>query len=144
MVRAIVRTGGLVVAAGLLTSVMIPPSQADQPIVLAQAPPGGPGGQPPSVETSIVQLRQKLRITPAQQPEFNALAAAMRDMPSTPPPAGNMSAVQSVQTQIQMMQQALAGMQRMLPALEALYAKLSPQQRRIADQEFGPPAPGGG
>jgi LTXXQ motif family protein len=140
MVRAIVRTGSLVAAAGLLSVLTIMPGQAGQPIVLAQAQPGAqaPGGQPPNIETSIVQLRQRLRPTPAQQAEFNALAAAMREMPNSPPPAGNMSAVQSVQAQIQMMQQALASMQRTLQALDALYAKLSPPQRHVVDQFFGP------
>ncbi len=135
MVRAILRTGSLVVAAGLLSLLIVLPGSE----LFAQAQ---PGGQPPSVETSITQLRQRLRPTPAQQPEFNALAAAMREMPNAPPPAGKMTAVQSVQTQIQMTQQALTGMQRMLQALEPLYAKLSPQQRRVADEFFGPePAP---
>jgi protein CpxP len=134
MVRAILRTGGLVVAAGLLSLLIVLPGGD----ALAQAQ---PGAQPPSIDSQIAQLRQRLRLTPAQQPEFNALAATMREMPNAPPPSGKMTAVQSVQAQIQMTQQALGGMQRMLQALEPLYAKLSPQQRRVADEFFGPEAP---
>ncbi len=124
MVRAILPTRRVLVAAGLLTALIMLPSGA----LLAQAP---PAGQPPSIDAQITQLRQRLHPTPAQQADFNALAAVMREAP----PTGRMTAVQSVQAQVQ-------SMQRMEQALEALYGKSSPQQRQVLDQFFGPPSGG--
>jgi len=56
-------------------------------------------------------------------------------MPAGPPP-GNPNAVEALRLAIQYGQQDLDGMRRLLPALQALYASLSPAQRRTADQVF--------
>jgi periplasmic protein CpxP/Spy len=104
-------------------------------LVLAQAP----AATAPNVEANIAQLHQRLAITPAQEPQFNALADIMRQnariMPSAPPPA-NGSAVEGLRLAIQYGEQELDGMKRLLPALRALYARLSPAQRQAADQVF--------
>ena len=105
-------------------------------LTLAQARAPGPA---PNVEADIAQLHQRLQITPAQEPQFAAFANVMREnaraMPAGPP-AGNPNAVEALRLAIQYGQQDLDGMRRLLPALQALYASLSPAQRRTADQVF--------
>ena len=62
-------------------------------------------------------------------------------MKPQPPPA-NASAVDSLRAEIQYDEMELAGMKRFLPALEALYATLSPAQRQTANTIFSQ-GPGG-
>jgi periplasmic protein CpxP/Spy len=105
------------------------------PLTLAQAP-----AQPaPNVEANIAALHQRLAITPAQEPQFNGLANVMRQnaqmMPAAPPPT-SLSAVEGLRLAIRYGQQEIDGMRRMLPALQALYAVLTPAQRQAADQVF--------
>ena len=111
------------------------PSAAPRPVMLAQAP----ASPAPNVEANIGQLHQRLQITPAQEPQFQALASIMRQnaqtMSSTAPPT-SANAVEGLRLAIHYGQQEIDGMKRMLPALQALYASLSPTQRQIADSVF--------
>ena len=100
-----------------------------------------PPAQPPNVEANIASLHQRLQITPAQEAHFSALANVMRQnaraeasAPQSPP--ANASAVDSLRAEIQYDEMELAGMKRFLPALEALYAILSPTQRQTANAVF--------
>lgn len=107
-------------------------------VMLAQAPPSPP---PPDVEANIASLRQRLQITPAQEAPFNAVANALRAnarAEATAPhqPAANASAVDELRAEIQYDEIELAGLKKLLPALEALYASLSPAQRQAADAAF--------
>jgi hypothetical protein len=148
MLRAILLRNRLLAAAGLSAAAMIAaaPSEAalpgagataapdGRPLVLAQAP----TTPAPNVEANIAQLHQRLQITPAQEPQFNALANIMRQnariTPAAPP--ANPSAVEGLRLAIQYGEQELSGLRRLLPALQALYASLSPAQRQAADQVF--------
>lgn len=108
-------------------------AQAQVPAIeLAQA-------QPPNAEADIAQLHQRLAITPAQEPRFAAVADIMRQnaraAAQLPAPA-NANAVEALRMAIRYGQQDLDGMRRLLPALEALYATLSPAQQRAADMVF--------
>jgi hypothetical protein len=104
------------------------------PLLPVQAP-----APAPNIEANIAQLRQRLQITAAQEPRFEALANVMRQnarmMPNAPPPT-NLDPIQGLRFAIQAGEQELVGLKRMLPALEALYASLSPLQQRTADQVF--------
>jgi hypothetical protein len=124
-----IATGSQVTSAGVPTEVL-----------LAQAQPQPPA-QPPNVEANIASLHQRLQITPAQEAQFNALANVMRQnsraeasAPQSPP--ANASAVDSLRAEIQYDEMELAGMKRFLPALEALYATLSPAQKQTANTVF--------
>ena len=137
MFRAIFRAGPIA-AAGLLLTVAAAPS-------IAQTPPGGGPGGP---EPLISQLRAAIRPTPSQQSQFNAMAQVMRDNAAAEariqPPSQQASAVDQLRTGIQVDQMELDGMKRLLPAIEALYGVLAPQQQRAADavfqrQQAGPP-----
>jgi hypothetical protein len=110
---------------------------------IAQGPPQGGGP-----EQFIAQLRAAIRPGPQQQAQFEAVAQVMREQAAAeqrmgPPPQGG-SAVDLLRAQIQIGDIELGNMKRMLPALEGLYAVLSPQQRAAADavfqrQQQGPP-----
>ena len=142
------RNSGRSVVAGLVSGwLMVVGSPAGmatgQPaelgVMLAQAQPNLP--PPPDVEASIASLHQKLQITPAQEAPFNAVANVLRAnarAEATAPhqPAANASAVDELRAEIQYDEVELAGLKRLLPALEALYASLSPAQRQAADMAF--------
>jgi periplasmic protein CpxP/Spy len=97
-------------------------------------------GQPAqNVESGIAMLHQRLGITPAQEPAFAGLASVMREnarMSTGGPPPANANAVYQLQLAIQYGQQEIDGMRRMLPALQTLYASLTPAQQAIANQLF--------
>ena len=141
---------GRLVVAGLVSSWLIvvgspagvaagqPPS-APGGVILAQARPNP--APPPDIEANITSLRQRLQITPAQEAPFNAVANALRansraeaTAPHQPP--ANASAVDELRAEIQYDEIELAGLKKLLPALEALYASFSPAQRQAADMAF--------
>jgi hypothetical protein len=109
---------------------------------LAQAARNAPNPPPAqNVEANIASLHQRLQISPAQEAQFNALANVMRQnaraeasAPQAPPPSA--SAVDYLRAEIQYDEVELAGLKRFLPALEALYATLSPAQRQTANTIF--------
>jgi len=107
-------------------------------VILAQAAPPPP---PPNVEANIANLRRSLQITPAQEGPFNAFATVMREnaraeasAPHQPP--ANASAVDELRAEIQYDEVELAGLKRLLPALEGLYAVLTPAQKQAANAAF--------
>jgi periplasmic protein CpxP/Spy len=126
---------GRFILAGLLSSSLIGVAPG---AVLAQARPAPP---PPSVEANIANLHRTLQITPAQEGAFSAFATVMRENEkaeaSTPhqPPA-NASAVDELRAEIQYDEVELAGLKRLLPALEGLYAVLTPAQKQAANAAF--------
>jgi periplasmic protein CpxP/Spy len=160
MSQCVVRTVRLVAAAGAVSVWLIAPSspsaaagisQSATPsgsagrVLPAQARPNAPPAQ--SIEANISDLHQRLQITPAQEAQFNALANVMRENARAeasalkqPPP--NASAVDGLRAEIQYDEVVLAGLKRVLPALEALYAAMSPAQRTTADTVFRE-SPGG-
>lgn len=111
------------------------------------APPGAAGADN---DRQIADLRKRLAITPAQQPQFDAFAQAMRqnaqDMNAlvqqeqqNPKP----NAVEDLRSAAKLAEAEAAGLKRLLPPLQALYDSLSDQQKRTADQVLGnngPPA----
>jgi hypothetical protein len=113
-------------------------SPARGELLLAQAQPAQPRQ---NVDANIAELRKKLQITPAQESQFNAVAAVMRDnarleasAPQQPP--ANATAVDDLRAYIKYSELELTGLKKMLPPLEALYATLSPTQRKTADAVF--------
>jgi hypothetical protein len=141
MLRRSLGAGPIAAAALLFLSLAATPS-------IAQGPPGGPGGAGGGAEALVGQLRAAIRPTAAQQTQFNAVAQVMRENAAAEsriaPPQQQGSAVDQLRTGIQIDQMELDGMRRLLPAMEALYGVLSPQQQRAADSVFqrqqqGPP-----
>src|SRR6516164_3506570 len=107
-------------------------------LVLVQ---GQPAAQPQNIEANIAALHQRLQITPRQESQLNAIANTMREnarseesAPQQPAPGA--SAVDDLRAYIRYSEVELVGLKKMLPALEALYATLSPPQKRAADSAF--------
>jgi len=132
--RAAALMGILSIAAGSQISA----AASSVEILLAQ---GQSAPQPQNVESSIATLRQRSQITPAQEAQFNAVANVMRENARTEgsalqqPPAGA-TAVDDLRAYIRYSEVELAGLKKMLPVLDALYATLSPTQKRAADAAF--------
>ena len=114
-------------------------AEESKAMLLAQARPNAP--VVPNVEANIATLRQRLQITPSQEAQFSAVANVMREnaragasAPHQPP--ANATAVDDLRAEIQYDEIELAGLKRLLPALEALYSTLSPAQKKTADMVF--------
>jgi LTXXQ motif family protein len=140
MSSATIRARRLVTAAGVLGILWI--AAGSEPLVAQQVAQATPSAQPAqNVEANISELHQKLQIAPAQEAQFNAVASVMRDnaraeasAPQQPP--ANATAVDDLRAYIRYSELELAGLKKMLPALEALYATLSPAQKKAADAIF--------
>jgi periplasmic protein CpxP/Spy len=131
-------TAGLLACAAIAAGSQIAAAGALPQVLLAQAQ---PPAQPQNVEANISILHQRLQITPAQEAQFNAVANIMREnarMEANAPqqPAAGATAVDDLRAYIRYSEVELAGLKKMLPPLEALYATLSPTQKRAADAAF--------
>jgi protein CpxP len=113
---------------------------ADQPATAAKAK----TSPTERVDAHIKSLHDRLQITSAQEPQWGAVAQAMRD------------SAQRMQSAIQQRQDAKAltaiddlkayqaiadahsqGLQTLIPAFQALYATMSDDQKKNADTYFG-------
>ena len=114
--------------------------------------------QASQTEARITELHKRLHITVAQQPQWDAFAQVTRENAARMEPlfrdrlaAQRLNAVESLRAYTAMAKEHAEGMQRLLPAFEALYNVMSADQQRLADQAFrdfqqrlarrGPPQP---
>jgi LTXXQ motif family protein len=139
--------GAALLASPVSAAPLDQPTQA-APVQLAADPvatPAKPKRSPTErVEAHIKNLHDRLQITSAQEPQWGAVAQAMRD------------SAQKTQTAIQQRQEAKAlsaiddlkayqaiadahsqGLQELIPAFQALYATMSDDQKKNADTYFG-------
>ena len=117
--------------------------------------PGAAPGHPPverlsattRVEGHIASLRAMLKITDVQAPQFEALAKVMHEqaaaMQAMRPAHGAahsaqpVSAVERLEQRTEMQKRHIAGQEQLLGALKPLYASLSAEQKKVADQVLG-------
>jgi protein CpxP len=107
-----------------------------QPAPESTAPRGG------HLRERLQQVHDRLAITPAQQPQWDAVVLALRDnaqsMRANPAAAairsGHLTAVQDLHAAADLAHARVDALQRMIPPVEALYATLSPEQQRMADE----------
>jgi hypothetical protein len=118
-------------------------------IQLAQAAnPAGAGAtetKGETVEQRITNLHTALKITPAQEAQWNGVAQDMRENAAamdkliaetrTTPPQ-NMTAVADLKTYQKFAQAHVDGLKNMLSHFEALYAAMPDAQKKIADEVF--------
>jgi LTXXQ motif family protein len=108
------------------------------------APAPAPSETNPAVEKRIKELHSKLHITAAQQTQWDNLVQVMRDNATAmmdlqkqrASDVGSMSAVDAVKSYAAVIQAHEAGMNKFVPAFEALYNSMSDQQKKIADAMF--------
>jgi uncharacterized protein with PIN domain len=96
------------------------------------------------VETRIKQLHDQLQITMAQEPQWGAVAQAMRDDAQAMQSAiaqrrqtrSSATAVDELRSYEQVTETHVAGLQKLIPAFQALYDTMSPEQKKNADAAF--------
>ncbi len=139
-------------AAALL---FLPPSQAvaadlqlaqAAPPASAPAPKAKPARRSPAefVEARIKSLHDQLKITAAQEPQWSAVAAAMRDnekavaalVAERAKKSKTMSAIDNLRSYQAIAKAHLDGIEKLLPAFEALYAVMPDAQKKLADEVF--------
>jgi protein CpxP len=98
-----------------------------------------------TVEQRITDLHASLKITPAEETQWNGVAQAMRENAAamdkliatnrTSPPQ-NMSAVQDLQTYQQVAQAHVDGLKNLTAAFSTLYNAMPDDQKKVADEVF--------
>lgn len=133
----------LLLAGSGLANAQTQPTQPTQP----QASPA-PNTQPPSPQAAADQrisaLQTQLRITPAQTPQWNAFAQAMRDNANSTDAlfrqragaAATMTAVENMKSYAQVARAYADNTEALAQAFEALYGVLTPDQRQTVDTLF--------
>ena len=93
-------------------------------------------------EARIAKMHQRLHLTAAQEPLWTNVAQMMRDNATTfsakvPERSKDATAVENLKTFEIMAEEHAAGLKKLIPAFEKLYADLTPEQRKHADLLFG-------
>ena len=98
-----------------------------------------------TVEQRITNLHAALKITPAEETQWNGVAQAMRENAAamdkliaanrTSPPQ-NMTAVRDLQTYQQVAQAHVDGLKNLTAAFSTLYNAMPDDQKKVADQVF--------
>lgn len=126
---------------------------AEPPLRVAQATtPAAPSGSAPAktrpspadrVDARIKSLHDRLKITSAQEPQWNAVAQVMRENAQSMDQViqqrhqtQDMTAVDDLKAYQAIAQAHLQNVQKLLPAFQALYDTLSPEQKKAADDAF--------
>ncbi|HKM74070.1 MAG TPA: Spy/CpxP family protein refolding chaperone [Stellaceae bacterium] len=131
-------------------------SQAPAPAAPQGAPPPAAASSPMAghavlgknaeerVEHRIDELHAQLRITPAEQQQWNQFAEVMRDNARDMDKAfmqraeqfQSMNALQNMESYEQIAEAHAQHLQTLVPAFQNLYSAMPDQQKRLADQVF--------
>lgn len=103
-----------------------------------------------NVEERIAYLHSQLKITPAQDTQWNTFADVMRsnaqtmgDLFKQRQEAGAQSALDDMKQYAAIAQAHADGMKKLVDAFGPLYDSLSPEQKKLADQTFHQSPSGG-
>jgi LTXXQ motif family protein len=136
------------VAVALATASFVNPTRAaTSETSTAQAAPAQPMQARPksdAVESRITELKQRLQITPAQMPQWNAVAQVMRDNAQTirklvaerSQNQKSITAIDDLRSYETLTEAHAKGMKKLLPTFQALYNSMSDQQKKNADLVF--------
>lgn len=122
------------------------PPGAGEPAAAPAAPDTAtPGRRESLLERHIRTLHARLRITPEQEGTWEQFTAVMRENARTADQANaerqdrlrqNLSAIDNLQSYAALALAHAQGVQRLVPAFQAVYNSFSPEQRALADQLF--------
>jgi protein CpxP len=96
-----------------------------------------------SVETHIKSLHDALKITAGEEPQWQAVADVMRDNAKTTGAlieeraTKTMTAIDDLHSYEAITEAHTAGVKKLIPAVEALYATMSDAEKKNADAVFG-------
>jgi len=111
----------------------------------SQAGKGASEAKGETVEQRITNLHAALKITPAQEAQWNGVAQDMREnatamdklvAESKKTPPQNMSAVDDLKMYQKFAQAHVDGLKNMLSHFETLYAAMPDAQKKVADEVF--------
>lgn len=112
----------------------------------AMAAPAAKAGHERNVEDRIAYLHSQLKITSAQESQWNAFADVMRSNGETMgqlfqqrKAAGNLSAIDDMKQYAAIAQAHADGMKKLVDAFDPLYSSFSPEQKKLADVTFHQP-----
>lgn len=144
------RAGRVIAAAAILPAMLFAVSStatsaraADMPTSSSSSHHAGPSRN--AVEARITDLHKKLHVTADQQDLWNDMAQVMRanaqkmrdNVTDRSARLKSMNAVDDLRSYQKITDEHADGLKRLLPAFEALYAKMSPAQQKNADHVFG-------
>ena len=118
-----------------------PPAAAASP--MADHPVSGKNAEE-RVENRIKELHAQLRITPAEEPQWNEFAQVMREnaremdqvFMQRAQQYPTMNAVQNMQSYEQISEEHAQRVQKLVPAFQKLYDAMPDQQKQLTDQVF--------
>lgn len=120
-----------------------PPSSSAKPTV---APKSARERRTPAefIDARIKSLRDRLKITPAEEPQWRVVAEVMRDnakairalIAERIKTEKTMSAIDNLRSYRAIAKAHLDGIEKLIPAFGALYAKMPEAQKKIADSVF--------
>jgi periplasmic protein CpxP/Spy len=119
-----------------------PPPAAEASPLAGHAAPGKSAQE--RVEHRIRELHSQLRITPAEEPQWNEFVQVMRENAREMDDAfmkraqqfPTMNAVQNMQSYEQISQEHARLVEKLVPAFQKLYDVMPDEQKRLADQVF--------
>jgi len=132
-------------AAALAQSAQAPGQAPAAPALSAPgAGKAAPGGAVARVEQHIKELRAQLKITPAQEGQWQQFAQIMRDNAREMDQAvmqraqqfSSMTAVEDMESYEKIAEAHVQHLQKLLPAFSNLYAAMTPEQKQRADEVF--------
>ena len=96
------------------------------------------------VDRHIAILQRQLKITPAQQPQWDAFTAVMRQNAAhmetlqreRADKIASFSAPEDMRSYAELARSQAEDLQRLIPAFDELYASMSPEQKAAADHAF--------
>jgi periplasmic protein CpxP/Spy len=142
-----------IVGLSAFAAVAAPPTVADPTAIRQSIMSTQPGNQAQAVlghkmvnkvEQRITDLRARLLITPAQQPQWDQFALIMRDNARSMDEAfqhrvqtiSGMTASENMQSYALVANDHARDVQKLVPAFQALYDTMSVKQKQTADQVF--------
>jgi protein CpxP len=140
-------SAAIIALLALPAAVLAQPTQSPAPAVASspmtsQTVPGK--SMEERVENHIKQLYAQLRITPAEQPQWDQFAQVMRENARDMDQAfmqraqqyPTMNAMQNMQSYEKMAEAHVQHLQKLVPAFDNLYNAMPEQQKKLTDQVF--------
>lgn len=119
---------------------------ASAPMSASAPAPVAKGGHERNVEDRIAFLHSQLKITSAQESQWNAFADVMRNNGQTMgqlfqqrKAETNLSALDDMKQYATIAQAHADGMKKLVDAFDPLYSSFSPEQKKLADVTFHQP-----